>query len=259
MSLRASTLSIHRGGRPLLAGVDVEVYPGEVLAVVGPNGAGKSTLLGALAGDLQADAGTVQLDGTDMQQLSLSLRALRRAVVGPAPQMAFDYSVADVVAMGWLHGDRFGSPFAADALASVLQQCDLGDMHERVFMSLSSGERQRVQFAAGWLQIWPTPENKVSRWLLLDEPTANLDVAHARHMLNLLRVIADDNVGVLVVLHDLDLATRFADRVLLLENGRIAGLGAPAAVMTPEKLSAVYGTPVHVEYLPSLERLVIIA
>jgi len=259
MSLLARNLCVRRSGRLLLADVDIEVQPGEVLAVVGPNGAGKSTLLGALAGDLPVDSGWIEMAGRNLQQISLQQRAARRAVVGPPPQMAFDYTVADVVSMGWLHGDRFGSAFAADALNRVLQRCELGALQQRIFMSLSSGERQRVQFAAGWLQIWPTPDDQAPRWLLLDEPTANLDVAHARQMLQLLRNLTADHTGVLVVLHDLDLATRFADRVLLLESGRIAGVGTPDAVMTPERLSAVYGAPVHVEYLPALNRLVVIA
>lgn len=259
MSLLARNVCVRRSGRWLLANVDIEVQPGEVLAVVGPNGAGKSTLLGALAGDLSIDSGCVEMAGRNLQQLTLQQRAARRAVVGPPPQMAFDYTVADVVSMGWLHGDRFGSAFAADALNRVLQRCELEPLRERVFMSLSSGERQRAQFAAGWLQVWPTPDDPAARWLLLDEPTSNLDVAHARQMLQLLRHLTADNTGVLVVLHDLDLATRFADRVLLLESGRVAGLGTPEAVMTPERLSAAYGAPVHVEYLPALNRLVVIA
>jgi iron complex transport system ATP-binding protein len=259
MTLCAEGVTVARGGRTLLHGVDVALCSGEVLAVVGPNGAGKSTLLGALAGDLSVNGGQVLLDEQPLAQCSLAQRARRRAVVGPPPQMAFDFTVEDVVSMGWLHGELHGQALATDALAQVLRRCELEDMRQRVFMSLSSGERQRAQFAAGWLQIWPVPGEQASRWLLLDEPTANLDVAHALQLLSLLREIAAQGVGVLVVLHDLDLAARYADRVLLLEQGRVVSCGLPEQVMTGPRLSAVYGTPIHVERLPALDRLVVIA
>jgi len=259
MSLLARDIRINRGERCLLAGVDLELSAGEILAVVGPNGAGKSTLLGALAGDLRVDAGRVELDGQPLAEMCLAARAQRRAVVGPPPQLAFDFSVQDVVGMGWLHGERYGPSIRAHALEEVLRRCELDDMRERVFMSLSSGERQRAQFAAGWLQLWPVSDVSGSRCLLLDEPTANLDVAHALRMLTLLREIAMSGLAVMVVLHVLDLAARFADRVLLLEAGRVVSLGAPESVMNGPSLSRVYGTPIHVEHLPALDRLVVVS
>ena len=125
-------------------------------------------------------------------------------------------------------------------------------------MSLSSGEQQRAQFARGLLQIWRPKGDFTPRWLLLDEPTANLDVAHGLGLLRDLRAVANQGVGVLVVLHDLDLAARFADQVLLLEAGCKVGCGEPDEIMTAETLSRIYRTPIHVERHASLGRLVVI-
>ncbi|MHA7815336.1 MAG: heme ABC transporter ATP-binding protein [Pseudohaliea sp.] len=259
MNLAARNVSVCRGAATLLASVSVAVEPGELVVVVGPNGAGKSTLLSLLAGDLRADEGVVTLGGQPLHELSLAERAGLRAVVGPPPALAFDFTVSDVVAMGWVHGDRFGHAAPARALEEVLEACELGPLAERAFHSLSSGEQQRAQFARGWLQLWRPPGDRTPRWLLLDEPNANLDVAHGLALLEDLRGLAGHGLGVLAVLHDLDLAARYADRIVLLDGGQVIAAGAPDSVMTAGRLSAVYGTPVHVEHHAALDRLVVIA
>lgn len=259
MSLAAHGVSVRRGSTTLLAAVSAAVKPGELVVVVGPNGAGKSTLLSLLAGDLRPDDGAVTLGGNPLQELSLAERAQLRAVVGPPPALAFDYTVSDVVAMGWLHGERFGHAAPAQALDAVLDACELRSLAGRAFRSLSSGEQQRAQFARGWLQLWRPAEDRTPRWLLLDEPNANLDVAHGLALLEDLRSLAGNGLGVLAVLHDLDLAARYADRIVLLDGGRVVAAGPPESVMTADRLSTVYGTPVHVEHHAALKRLVVIA
>ena len=259
MSLVATGVSLRRGAAALLSSVSVRVEPGELLVLVGPNGAGKSTLLSVLAGDLDADEGAVTLAGRALHGLTLAERASLRAVVGPPPTLAFDYTVSDVVAMGWLHGERFGQAAPAAALAGVLEACELTGLAGRAFRSLSSGEKQRAQFARGWLQLWRPAGDRSARWLLLDEPNANLDVAHGLRLLEDLRRLAGDGLGVLAVLHDLDLAARFADRIVLLDHGRVVASGRPEAVLAADRLSDVYGAPVHVEHHAALGRLVVIA
>lgn len=259
MSLVARGVDLRIDGKRLLSSVDVEVMPGELVVVLGPNGAGKSTLLAALAGDRDVDRGAVHLGETPLRAIPAARQAELRAVVAAPPQLAFDFTVAEVVSMGWLQGDRFGHEAAEEALAEVLNACELADLADRVFMTLSSGERQRAQFARGLMQIWRPPGDRTPRWLLLDEPTANLDIAHAIALLEALRAQAARGIGVLAIVHDLDLGARFADRIVLLERGRIAASGPPAEVMTPETLSRVYGTPVHVEYNAGLDRLVVLA
>jgi len=259
MSLVAEHVDVRIGDAALLTDVSIEVRPGELVVVLGPNGAGKSTLLSALAGDRAVDGGAVRLGETPLQAIPAARQAELRAVVAAPPQLAFDFTVADVVAMGWLHGERFGPDAHAHALVDVLEACELADLADRVFMTLSSGERQRAQFARGLLQLWRPADDTSPRWLLLDEPTANLDIAHAIALLSALRDQAERGLGVLAIVHDLDLGARFADRIVLLERGRVAAAGRLAEVMTSETLSHVYGTPVHVEYNASLDRLVVLA
>lgn len=257
MTLRADQVTIEVDGRRLIDAIDLEVQLGELLVVVGPNGAGKSTLLAVLAGDRRPDRGAVYCDGRPLHAMSLSEQAERRAVVGAPPSLAFDYTVVDVVTMGWLHGERKAMESHA-ALESVLGMCDLAHLADRVYMTLSSGERQRVQFARGLMQLWRPAKDALPRWLLLDEPTANLDIAHAIQLLAALAAQARAGLGVLAIVHDLDLGARFADRVVVLSEGRVAAAGAPEAVMTGELLSAVYGTPIHVEYNWRVGRLVVL-
>ncbi|MEE4278956.1 MAG: heme ABC transporter ATP-binding protein [Halieaceae bacterium] len=260
MSLKAHAISVLRGGRRILSDVSLELAAGELLVVVGPNGAGKSTLLAALAGDGEVDEGEVTLDDRALDRFELDELAERRAVVGTPPRLAFDYTVRDVVAMGWLHGDRYGLQSFGEALGAVLEANELEELARRTYMTLSSGERQRAEYARACLQLW-RPEGEAgqpSRWLLLDEPTANLDVAHGVAMLESFAARARAGDGVLAVLHDLDLAARFADRVALLAGGELIALGAPAEVLTAERLTRVYGTPIHVEQHAALNRLVVI-
>jgi len=259
MTLSAEGITVRANGRDLLADVDVTVAPGELLVVLGPNGAGKSTMLNTLAGDRPPTAGTIRVGETALEDLSLEQLATLRAVVSTPPVLAFDFTVREVVAMGWVQGERFGAGAAAAALEEILDGCGLEDLADRVFMTLSAGERQRVQFARGLLQLWRPPEDPSPRWLLLDEPTANLDVAFGIGLLEPIKALTRRGVGALAVIHDLDLGVRFADRVLLLDNGRTAALGAPQEVMTADRLTRVYGTPVHVEHHPHLDRLVVLS
>jgi iron complex transport system ATP-binding protein len=259
MSLVAEAIDVRVGDTLLLEDVSVEIAPGQLVVVLGPNGAGKSTLLSALAGDRPPDRGAVRLGETPLDDIAPERQAELRAVVAAPPQLAFDFTVADVVAMGWLHGERYGQYAQDHALVDILDACELAELADRVFMTLSSGERQRVQFARGLMQLWQPPQDSAPRWLLLDEPTANLDIAHAIGLLEALREQTRCGIGVLAIVHDLDLGARYADRVVLLADGRVAAAGTPETVMTGELLSRVYGTPVHVEYHASLDRLVVLA
>ncbi len=258
MRLSADDVTVRAGDATLLDRVNVDVVPGELTVVLGPNGAGKSTLLSTLAGDRPPDGGVVRLAEAPIEDISLQRQAELRAVIGPPAPLAFDFTTADVVAMGWVHGERYGTHACEDALEEVLTRCELTSLRTRVYMTLSSGERQRVQFARGLLQIWRPEGDGTPRWLLLDEPTSNLDIAHAIGLLDTLRKEARGGVGVLAIVHDLDLGVRYGDSIVLLAAGRVIAAGAPETVMTGERLSAVYGTPVCVEHNPGLGRLTVL-
>ena len=257
MTLSAEFVELRIGGVAALSNVCAEVVPGRVTALAGPNGAGKSSLLRVMSGELKPSGGTVRLDGGPLAGIPPAELATRRSVMGQGGPMAFDYYVEEVLAMGWTQGGgaaRFRAP-----LAEVAEQCQVKGLFGRKFNALSGGERQRVHFARTLLQIWGAPENggATTRYLLLDEPTASLDLANELLVLRLAWRFSQGDVGVLVVLHDLNLAARFADVVLLLDQGTVRAAGPPQEVFLEATLSEVYQTPMRVERHQCLDRLVI--
>ncbi|MFI5986138.1 heme ABC transporter ATP-binding protein [Streptomyces sp. NPDC051555] len=235
----AAGLRVRHGAREVLRGIDLTVRAGEVLALVGPNGAGKSTLLAALAADLPAASGSVRIDGRAVGDWPALDLALRRSVLPQAAALAFPFPVEDVVRMG--RAPWAGTPFAdsddrlvADAMAAT----EVTDFAARPFAALSGGERARVALARVLAQAAPL--------LLLDEPTAALDLRHQELVLRICRERAAAGDAVVVVLHDLGLAAAYADRVAVLHEGRIAVDGPPAEVFEDGLLSRVYRQPVEV-------------
>lgn len=227
--------------RPALDRVAMEVPDGSFYAVLGPNGSGKSTLVRALLGVLPIQEGVARVDGREVH--AWSRRELARAV-GVVPQaetIAFPLTVREMVAMGrypWLgslgpEGERDRS-----AIRRALEECDVADLARRDVTTLSGGELQRVRIARALAQE--------PRALVLDEPTASLDIRHEMAILELLRASADAGMTVLLVTHGLDLAARFADRLLLLAGGAVAAEGPPGDVMRSAVLEAVYRWPVAV-------------
>ncbi|MCG7529580.1 heme ABC transporter ATP-binding protein, partial [Streptomyces sp. OfavH-34-F] len=232
-------LRVRLGGRPVLDSIDLTAYAGEVLALVGPNGAGKSTLLAALAADLPAGSGTVRIDGRPVTAWSAAELALRRAVLPQSAALAFPFPVEEVVRMGrapWAGTDRAGEDEAA--VASAMAATEVTAFAGRPFSALSGGERARVALARVLAQRAPL--------LLLDEPTAALDLRHQELVLRICRERAAAGDAVVVVLHDLGLAAAYADRAAVLHEGRIAVAGPPAEVFSGELLGAVYRQPVEV-------------
>ena len=256
MTLCAHNVSLRLGANKVLDGVSVAVAPGSFAALVGPNGAGKSSLLRVLSGDLAPSGGGVTLEGEPLALFGSRDLAQMRSVMGQSATIAFDFYVEEVLAMGWL-----GSAVAyREALRDVVRRCALDGLLGRRFNTLSGGESQRVQFARALLQIWHGgcgAPPAAPRYLLLDEPTASLDINHELALLRLARQACERNIGVLAVLHDLNLVARFADRVALLDGGGMVADGVPDSVLTAERLSRVYATPVRVENHPGLERLVV--
>ncbi|MFL9653315.1 heme ABC transporter ATP-binding protein [Streptomyces sp. PB17] len=247
----AEGLRVHLGGRPVLDGVDVDVRAGEVLALVGPNGAGKSTLLGALAADVPAAGGVVRVHGRPVADWSAHELALRRAVLPQSASLSFPFAVAEVVRMGrapWTGGDREAEDDAA--VAEAMARTEVAGFAERPFSALSGGERARVALARVLAQRAPL--------LLLDEPTAALDLRHQELVLRLCRERARAGDAVVVVLHDLALAAAYADRVAVLRAGRIAAGGPPAEVFAEGLLSEVYDQPVEVFPHPRTGALLVV-
>jgi iron complex transport system ATP-binding protein len=227
--------------RPAVLDLSLEVPAGATTAVLGPNGSGKSTLLRLLLGILPPSAGTVEFG--DRRVADWGRDALARAV-GVVPQgeeTVFPVSVRELVAMGrYPHLGPWRREGDADrrAVEDAMRRCDVWDLAARPVPTLSGGERQRARVARALAQQAPT--------LALDEPTAALDVSHEMAIFELLRDLGHAGKTVLLVTHNLNLAARYADRLVLLDHGRVAAEGAPAQVLTRETVERVYGWPVEI-------------
>ncbi|GGO76051.1 heme ABC transporter ATP-binding protein [Nocardioides deserti] len=226
-------------GHRILEGVDVDVHPGELLALVGPNGAGKSTLLGVLAGDTTPSAGTVELDGRPLRRVPTRELAQLRAVQLQKQGLAFGFRVEDVVRMGRSPWHRTPAEDDDDrVVAESMTRADVTTLAGRLFPTLSGGEQARTSFARLLAQAAPV--------LMLNEPTAALDIKHQEALLDVLRRTVRAGSAAVVVLHDLSLAAAYADRVCVLADGRVRADGSPAEVLTGPLLTEVYGHPVDV-------------
>ncbi|MBP5532327.1 MAG: ABC transporter ATP-binding protein [Lentisphaeria bacterium] len=235
MRLVGSELEFSYGGRKVLNRVSLEVETGALTMLVGPNGSGKSTLLQLLAGFLRPDRGRVSLDGLAPHAMPWRARARKLAFMTQDFQPELDFSVRETVMLGRNpHLGVFGSPGKADeaAVDSALKDMELEEVAARPVNRLSGGERQRAMMAAVLAQQ--------AECLLLDEPTSALDVRYALKLSEYLRKLRE-KCGILMVTHDLGLALRHADRVLLISGGATVAYGPTAAVMTPENLERAYG------------------
>ncbi|MFP4125881.1 MAG: heme ABC transporter ATP-binding protein [Alphaproteobacteria bacterium] len=246
--LAAQDVTVAVGGRLLLDRVSLTLAPDELVAVLGPNGAGKSTLLGCLAGARPPTAGRVTLDGRPLAKLEPRALARRRAVLAQNTVITMPAHAEEVVALGRIpHADDPAG--TRRVVAAALDTADAGPFIARSVATLSGGEQQRVHLARALAQIWPA-DGTAACYLLLDEPTASLDLAHQAQVMATARALADAGHGVLAILHDLNLAAAVADRLVLLAGGRLAAAGPPAAVLTAERIAAVFAIDVDVVARP---------
>ncbi|MEE4361738.1 MAG: heme ABC transporter ATP-binding protein [Pseudomonadales bacterium] len=240
--LDARQVGVTRKGRVVLRDVSLSLGAGEVVAVIGPNGAGKSTLLQAMAGTLAPSSGSVCLDGVPLGSMDRRILAQRRAVLPQTAELAFGFSVLDVVLLGRApHGEGAVGSRDLQHVEAALAQTGVAHLAARSYLALSGGERQRVQLARVLAQIWPDQEDDPPRYLLLDEPTNNLDLAHQHALMRTARDFAARGVGVLAILHDPNLAARYADRVAVLKEGALCCDGPPDAVLTEHLMGETFG------------------
>jgi len=233
--LQARGLHLQAGDRTVLDAVSADFEPGQVTAILGANGAGKSTLLAALAGLSRPARGEVLLDGAPLADMPPRRRAQRLGFIPQTPEIAWGLEVRAIVGLGrlpWLAG-RGRSDQDEAAIDRALAAARVEDLSARDITPLPGGERARALIARA---LAGEPE-----WLLADEPYAGLDPRHALEAGDLFRRLAGEGAGVLLTLHDLTLAARLADRVLVLGHGRVLADGPPAAAMTPDILAAAYG------------------
>ncbi len=243
MSLVGHNLGMRRGAHWVLRDVSLDIAPGELVALIGPNGAGKSTLLRILAGELTPHTGTVTLDARLLTAIPAREQARLRATLPQRPQLGAAFLVEEVVALG-RYAARGTCPLGQEeaAISGALARVDALHLRGRSYLELSGGEQQRVQIARVLAQLW-TPVPGHSRYLLLDEPSASLDPNQAGALLDQLRRWAGEGIGVVIVLHDLHAAARFADRVVLLADGAMVCAGAVADVLASEPLARAFKAP----------------
>ena len=259
--LEVIDVGVALGGVTILKAVSIAISAGELVAVVGPNGAGKSTLFAVMSGALQPQSGTAYLDRRALMDWPVETLARRRAVLPQHSELTFPFRVLEVVLLG-------RSPHAGhskqekDLTIARLAMLETETLHlaDRVYTTLSGGERQRVQLARILTQIefceseGPTDrasESAGARFLLLDEPTSSLDPAHQHATLQAAVRACDRGIGVVAVLHDLNLAAMYANRIVMLKDGRVLSQGAPAEVLTARLIEQVFELPVSVMPHPS--------
>lgn len=231
------------GERVALDAVDFRVEPGEVVGLIGPNGSGKSTAIKLLSGALDGYAGTLTVAGHDVATTAQRRLARAVAVVPQEPRFGFSFSVLEIVLMGrhpYLSGLAFESESDVALARRALAKCGAAEFAGRSIRELSAGERQRVVFARALTQQ--------PRVLLLDEPASFLDIRHQVELYDLVRAQAqEEGVAVLTVLHDLNLAAEYCDRIVLLREGRVVASGPTDEVLTYANLKAVFETEVYVD------------
>ncbi|HEY3738894.1 MAG TPA: ABC transporter ATP-binding protein [Bryobacteraceae bacterium] len=234
--LEARNISVERGGRRILDSATIAVEPGKFTALIGPNGSGKSTLLKALCGLWPVSSGGVFFNSQPIEKLSRREIAQRIAFVPQDTHIDFAFTVEEIVGMGrHPHRGRFAPESAADraAINAALERCDVIDLKSRAANTLSGGERQRVLIARS---LAARPEI-----ILLDEPTASLDIEHAIEILDLCRELAREGHAVALAIHDLNAVARYADTAALINHGVIVNIGPIADVLNPTAFAEVFG------------------
>lgn len=249
---------VRAGSRTLLRGVSLDLPSGRMTCMVGPNGAGKSTLLEVLSGLRRTDAGDASLEGRSLVRWKPEALARCRSVLPQASPLSFPLTALEVVLLG-------RTPWAGqssrlrdlDCVRAAMCETDTLALVERRYPTLSGGERQRVQLARVLAQLDYT-RNETSfegRYLLLDEPTAALDIAHQHAFLRTAQRLAQRGAAVLAIVHDPNLALLYADHVVMLADGRIAARGDPRSVVTAERMRRVFGIEVAIECHPARNRV----
>lgn len=251
--LRADRVSYATHGKVLVNRVEMDLHPGEVLAIVGPNGAGKSTLCGLLAGDLAPTEGEATLGGRPVRSMKPAALARQRSMLSQHTYLRFPFTAWDVALMGrHPHISRWRSPAEADyaLVERTMEMTQVLHLARRLYPTLSGGEQRRVSLARVLAQDTPV--------VLLDEPTSALDIGHQQLVMSLCRRLAGEGRAVLAVLHDLNLAGAYADRVVVMSQGEVVASGGPEEVLCADLLSDVFNQRVMVVPHPQTGKPVVL-
>jgi iron complex transport system ATP-binding protein len=247
--IEASDVVVTINGRTIVDRVTLAVAPGEIVALVGPNGAGKSTFLRTLSGEIRPTAGTVAIGGKPIHTLPAPELAQRRAMLSQHTTVTFPFTVSEIVRMG---AHPSGQRKQLERLvATVMASCDIGHLASQIVTRLSGGEQQRVHFARSLLQLETADDQFRPGLLLLDEPTSSLDLKHQLALLDTVRRFTAAGNAAIVVIHDLNLASMIANRLLMLRNGTLFASGSPKDVIDDATLQQVFGVANATGVIPS--------
>lgn len=255
--LAVSGASVSAGRVEIVKDLSFHATAGEMLAIIGPSGSGKTTLMKAMTGEMSY-SGQISLAGLEVGGLAPELMADMRGVLPQASQISFPLTATEVVGLGLIDRRRTRQE-RARRIAEALARVGLTGFEGRTYQDLSGGEQQRVQLARVLCQVWdPVPADGPPRWLFLDEPVSSLDIKHQYQIMHLAADYAARGGGVVAVMHDLNLTAAFADRALVMRDGKRLAFGSRDEVMQPELLSDAYGFPLEILERPGSARPVIV-
>ena len=242
-TLHLNGLSADINSELSLTDIDLQLRAGEVTAIIGPNGAGKTSLLRAICSELDCKSGRVEFDGLVMSDWNLHDRASLLAILPQRSTLDFPFTVREVVSLGRIPHET-SQKYNNDIVWAALELVDCEQFADRLYIHLSGGEKQRVQLARVAAQIWEKQSR--NRCLILDEPSASLDLAHQAMIVDMMKFFSEQGVAILAVLHDLNLASKCADQICVLDQGKLVSCGSPDDVLTKEMLKQVFAIEAEV-------------
>lgn len=246
--LNTENIHCRAGGTAILRGITAVFSPGEFNMIMGPNGSGKSTFLKVFSGEMQCQEGMVSYDGRPLQEWDKKNLARSRAVMSQQPDLLFPLRVEEVVMMGrYPHFALAPGKKDKEICAEVMDQLNLLDFADRNYLTLSGGEKQRVHFARVLAQVWELPGNGC-RYLFLDEPLNSLDISYQQEFLQVAASLKKNKTVLVAVMHDINLAAHYGDRLFFLKEGRLAASGRPADILTASLVKEIFN--VNAEVVP---------
>ncbi len=251
MSIEVKNLTYVIKDKTILKNISLTVKSGKILTIIGPNGSGKSSFIKLLAGDKKPTSGSIFYNGFNIEELSLEKKALTRAVMSQSHTINFDYSVKEIIEMGWIErGVKTIKSDFRETIQNISKKCFIIDLLDRKINTLSGGEQKRVHLARTLMQIWSPDYKFQNKYLILDEPLNNLDLFHEINTMKIIKDMADRNIGIALILHDLNLAAKYSDYIAVFYKGKLMFYGSPKKVLNAENLYKVFDLRMKVNYDP---------
>lgn len=250
MSLSLDNVGYATAGNRLLKDINLAVDNASITVLIGPNGAGKTTLLRTVSGELVPDTGNILLDSDSIADIELEQRAKRIAFLTQQSVLDFPFKGHEVIQMGRIP-HLTGREHNHKVVQAVTDACQLHDLSERTYTTLSGGEQQRIQIGRILCQVWDQMD---TAWILFDEPTSALDLSHQLVFFKVVKGLVQSGASIILVLHDINLAARFADNIVLMSDGRILASGPPAAVINSDNIQKAFSVEIDLITSEGIER-----